>query len=167
MIRISPTFGWRAADFEDLSGWYQGSSDAVSPFFDYVRSASPVTTSGLRAVLSKLEGPFAVVAKKNSRIYCATDGVRSCPVFYAQEPGRFSVSNSAEALKDSWELREVNLEALLEFPMAGYVTGRETLLARLYQLQAAEFVFLCVVDSQDARSAQLQAPSLPPSWLTL
>ena len=139
-VLLAPEFRWETRVSGETTIWYRGEEAAASLFTGYVHTTQQVTLSGLCDALSGMEGPFAVIARKGSVVCCAVDRIRSYPVFYVQDGGRFSVSNSARMLKEAWSLEEVDPLSVLEFRMAGYVTGRQTLFSRLFQVQAGEVV---------------------------
>ncbi|MDP6179760.1 MAG: asparagine synthase-related protein [Desulfatiglandales bacterium] len=85
-------------------------------------------------------GNYAIIVEQGNRLIAAVDKIRSYPVFYVKWDDRFAVSNSARALKSEIGLSEVDELSAIEFRMAGYVTGKETLYKHLYQLQAGEFL---------------------------
>lgn len=91
-----------------------------------------------KAQIKYLNGNFAVVAKNGDVYFAAVDKVRSIPLFYAIKEGGFYISNSAKQISENLKGRSVNESAVNEFYCAGYVTGKETLLTDIKQLEAGE-----------------------------
>ena len=79
-------------------------------------------------------GNFGFILQKGQDVIASVDRVRSYPLFYYYDGEEFAVSNSARALRERYHLAEIDETSLLEFRMAGYVTGKETLYKNLIQL---------------------------------
>lgn len=90
--------------------------------------------------LNTLNIGWAFIARSSTHTVAAVDAVRSYPVFYAEWMDRPTVSNSARLLSPDPATREPMLIAATEFSMAGYVTGRDTLVSGVHQLQAGELL---------------------------
>jgi asparagine synthase (glutamine-hydrolysing) len=138
-ILIDEKYNWGFRQFETYTVHHRGRTKSV----DDILSApdnSKGDISSLKAALSAAKGTFAFIAESADWIMAATDTIRSYPVFYFAHNKDFCISNSARQLKDTMNLHELDPLSLLEFRMAGYVTGRETLFKHLCQLQAGEFL---------------------------
>ena len=85
-------------------------------------------------------GSFAVVYKSGEELYAATDSIRSFPIFYLRIKGNWMVSDNANFLRDHLSKAEINSVAMTEFLAAGYVTGNETLIEGIRQVQAGEVI---------------------------
>lgn len=90
--------------------------------------------------LKDLNGFFSIVIERGQRIFAAVDIIRSIPLFYAEDNGAVSVSDNAESLRERVGSGEASELIRLEFLLAGYVTGRDTLAPGVKQLQAGEFL---------------------------
>lgn len=88
----------------------------------------------------KLHGHFSFIIDGRDFILASVDRIRSYPIFYCNKGNSFFASNSAIKLQVEAGLHEKDKISLLEFEMAGYVTGRNTLFEDLFQLQAGEFL---------------------------
>jgi asparagine synthase (glutamine-hydrolysing) len=124
----------------DLTIWYIGSEKAVRDFERLLPVEGELDKRAFSGGLSKIVGNFAAIVEGQRWIMAVVDKIRSYPVFYMEREGSFCVSNSARLLKEKLSLCEVDDISLLEFRMAGYVTGKETLYKYLYQLQAGELL---------------------------
>ena len=91
-------------------------------------------------IIKRLSGNFSFILEAHTRILAVVDKICSFPVFYTMGNCPFMISNSARALKIENNLFDIDKLSLLEFRMAGYVTGRETLFKGLHQLQPGEFL---------------------------
>jgi len=89
--------------------------------------------------LLEFSGHFSFIAETTTSIIAAVDIVRSIPVFY-QEGNHFFISNSARVLKQKNMAENTSTDSLLEFKMAGYVTGSKTIYSDIKQLQAGELL---------------------------
>jgi asparagine synthase (glutamine-hydrolysing) len=98
--------------------------------------------SELREKLAAANGSFAVVVETGGTVLLGTDIIRSQPLFYGRDEGGWTVSDSASAVAEALSFKKLNNVAVSEFRGTGYVTGRETLLKGLCQVQAGEVVAL-------------------------
>ncbi len=122
--------GWRV-----LFSGRPGVRQAVDSLLGGVKSPSPDL---LGARLAETAGHFGFMAENEDFVVAATDRSRGYPVFFAPKSGETLFSNSARLLRDKKGLSEPDRLSLLEFLMAGYVTGRYTVYRGLDQLQAGE-----------------------------
>ncbi len=90
-------------------------------------------------LLKGFNGEFAFVAETENRIFCAVDKLRSTPLFYTTAKNNFIVSDNAYYLKDK-NNHPRNEKNAVEFLVAGYVTGNETLFDGIKQMKNAEFL---------------------------
>jgi len=150
-VIIDRKYKWQEYGDEEQKYWHIGSEKAAKKFAYFCRLYSKASIKELGEELKNIAGNFAVLVRQRERLIVAVDKIRSYPIFYVHEGDRFAVSNSARTLKDECSLSEIDELSLLEFRMAGYVTGRETLYKDLYQLQAGEFI---VWDEKDRRLEQ-------------
>lgn len=139
-LLIDKKYRWQHLKNDIFECWYIGSDKAVSQFVLFLVDHPNAGIDEMKDELVRLHGNFAFIIEQGSRIIAAVDKIRSYPVFYCQEGNHFHVSNSARALKDALGLEEIDDLSLLEFRMAGYVTGRDTLFRNLHQLQAGEML---------------------------
>lgn len=87
-------------------------------------------------------GCFSVIIKKDTECLIATDIIRTFPLFYAKKDDDWIISDDAYFLAELTGKTELNKIACHEFLAAGYVTGSETLLKDIRQVQAGEILSL-------------------------
>jgi len=109
---------------------------ALLPGLD--QGAAPPDLDGLAPDLARLPGHFAVLIQGPDWVLAVADKVCGYPVFYVHGGKGFSASNSARALAREYGLDRGNDAARLEFRMAGYVTGADTLLHGLSKVRPGE-----------------------------
>ncbi|MCJ7730595.1 MAG: 7-cyano-7-deazaguanine synthase [Sedimentisphaerales bacterium] len=107
-------------------------------FLDIAESA--LRENRLESTLKTWNGNFALVAQMPEQTVAAVDWMRSTPLFWASRNGTIYISDNATWVADSSELETINDLAQREFHTAGFVSGNETLLEGLNQLQAGEMV---------------------------
>ena len=100
-------------------------------------SAGP---SALSDILRGQDGHFALILETADRVVAAVDACRTQPIFYAATPSRTVVANDAYLAREAAGLGEWNAAAALEFAMAGFVTGSDTVVQGLQQLRAGELL---------------------------
>lgn len=91
-------------------------------------------------IINEQVGHFAGVVETQNIICAFVDKIRSYPIFYCFLNGEIKVSNSARLLKEKLSLNSINKVSELEFKMAGYVTGRETIYKEIFQMKAGELL---------------------------
>ncbi len=62
------------------------------------------------------------------------------PLFYSHNNNKIIISDDAETIKNEYCLNEINHSSVSEFLATGYVTGKNTLINNIYQVQAGEII---------------------------
>ena len=88
-----------------------------------------------------INGYFSVVVEMQGDWLLATDIIRSLPLFYRKTEKGWIITDEARMASIPAD-DAMNEEAVLEFSGTGYVTGAETLIKGLWQVQAGEIVSL-------------------------
>jgi asparagine synthase (glutamine-hydrolysing) len=120
----------------DREGLYHGGESLV----EYFSLAS--NEEDLHDRVSGANGMFSLVIELDGEFFLAQDIIRSLPLFYMEAEGEWHISDQAWKLKDELGSLRIIPEAELEFMGTGFVSGRETLLEGLFQVQAGEIVKL-------------------------
>ncbi len=89
--------------------------------------------------LLNVNGIFSVIIQKNDSVFFATDRTRTFPIFYTIENNELYISDDTYYLRDKFNKKIDNLSSQ-EYLATGYVTGKETLLENIYQVQAGEYI---------------------------
>ena len=124
--------------------YYAGSRacERVHALFSGVQTEQgPALPGTIRQILAGLDGLFAFIVQSRESTLACVDHVRSFPLFYVRSNEGLLLSWSAQALKSEVGLARLDETACLEFLMAGYVSGGNTLYSGLHQLQGGEFLF--------------------------
>ncbi|MCK4922404.1 MAG: hypothetical protein KAS71_15230 [Bacteroidales bacterium] len=85
-------------------------------------------------------GAFSVIIKKEEELFVSVDSIRSFPLFFIRTQGNWMISDNPYYLAEFGQFKEANNIAFKEFLAAGYVTGNETLIEGIRQVQAGEFI---------------------------
>lgn len=95
----------------------------------------------LEKILRQETDCFGIIAQTPTHVFAATDRVRGYPLFYAPKSG--DVSFDARILCEGFGPDELNnQDTLLQFCMAGYVIGPQTLHKDVQTLQAGEYLII-------------------------
>ncbi len=136
---------WKRIDGSNWVVSYLGSDEIAADLLALlVASDSEGLVARLKAFLSDQPTEWSAVAISESHIFAVTDKIRSYPLFYTQDSDCLTVSNNARLLPSGESPSSGSSHLALEFAMAGYVTGRDTLSSRIRQLQAGEFLLFCL-----------------------
>lgn len=94
----------------------------------------------LKDLIPRLNGCWALVYEADEDVLAAVDRLRSIPLFYAVENGKFFLSDNAKDVLKCLKNAELDDICAAEFLVAGYVTGKDTLYKGLYQIQPGEIL---------------------------
>ena len=125
----------RARGYAHLDGRFCTGADLATALDATATDSAWIETVG------RLNGCFAVITERDGRILAAVDPVRSIPLFYAVDKLDIRLSDSAYRLLPAAP-GTIDRVAAAEFCLTGYVTGRETLCAAVFQLEAGEIVLV-------------------------
>lgn len=101
-----------------------------------------VTDAAWVATVGRLNGCFAAATVRDGHLLAAVDRIRSIPLFYAIENGDVRLSDSAYAVIPQEDCAKIEDIVDLEFRLTGYVTGKQTLHPRVFQVEAGQAVVL-------------------------
>lgn len=134
----------RNARQSDLCTYVRGSAffgSEVSKPQDLLEYFSQVQSEDdFRSAVVSLNGYFAVICERGSKLFAAVDRARSIPLFYGCRGNEFYVSDDATQIQANLGSFEDSQLARDEFCMTGYVTGSDTLYKGVKQLRAGEFL---------------------------
>ena len=120
----------------DEEGKYYSGPDLLQ-YFSALDSAAT-----LRKRLMQATGLFSLLWKNDDGLYLAQDIIRAFPLYYLRSGPDWHVSDDAWVLRERMDGPGFNKAAVLEFMGTGYVSGSETLLEGLSQVQAGELLYL-------------------------
>jgi asparagine synthase (glutamine-hydrolysing) len=138
---LDPRYGWRQVSAGDWQISVVGSGlDLVATIAKLPTGEKQEEWQRLGDYLNTQETGWAFVAWSSDCTVAAVDAIRSYPIFYAIGATEEAVSNSARLLYSQLPIKKYAPPAVMEFSMAGYVTGRNTLVSGVHQLQAGELL---------------------------
>jgi asparagine synthase (glutamine-hydrolysing) len=137
ILSDNKAFNWYSQDgvtvkgylFDHYGRYIQGQQ--LPAFFADIKSADV-----FRERLCKTNGLFSVVVQTGSDLYAAVDRSRTFPLFYKYSTGDLWLSDLPQELPAT----SLNEERFFEFLACGYVTGEQTLLKDIHQIQAGAFI---------------------------
>lgn len=137
---IDDCYGWSCVEKEPIKLYLNGISEHYKEIGDLLSRNNKVTDRVLFLLKSEY-GSFGVIIIHPDFLFASVDRVRSYPIHYSFKNEKVVISNSAEGLRDTCHLKDLNQQSLLEFNMSGYVYGKETLYSDLYPLGSGECLF--------------------------
>jgi asparagine synthase (glutamine-hydrolysing) len=152
-VLINKRYAWYEETYKGMDIYVKGffrfngesysDSSAARKIADLFCMDSPDSYSDtfFKKQLLRLRGHFSFILTGNDFCLAASDRIRSYPVFYSFKKENIAISNDARLVQAENDLFEKDEQSLLEFKMAGYVTGRNTLFKGLKQVQAGEYLF--------------------------
>lgn len=130
--------GWHRIAQDSRNVHYTGREASIRSLLSRLPIGRAPTRAEASAALKGLPGHFAVFVSGQGWSLAAVDAVRSFPLFYAEINGVIHISGCARTVREAAGLHAVDKNGLLEFIMAGFVTGDGTVIDKLHQLQAGE-----------------------------
>jgi asparagine synthase (glutamine-hydrolysing) len=134
-------FSWQKSENLSVKGYLfdrYGRFYEAGQLLEYFKGIS--SFSDLDERVSYANGCFSVIFHNNDDLYAASDAIRAFPVFYKKYKGDWILSDDAYLLMNDFGSPEVNDLACQEFLATGCVTGDETLIRGISQVQAGELL---------------------------
>lgn len=116
--------------FDPLGNFYGGSDLAL--LFMNISSAEELVS-----LAQSLNGLYCAAGVLEFGAFALVDRIRSYPLFYTNNTGRFSLSDNPYDLVDS---PVFGILPIIEFKTAGYTIGRKTLYEDVFQVEAASLI---------------------------
>lgn len=109
-------------------------------FEQFLKDQEVLHSQTIKEHIQHLTGHYSFIIDSPHFIIASVDKIRSYPIFYTKTSDGFYISNSAIDLQANANLTEFDNDSVLEFQMAGFVTGANTFFRGLQQLQGGEFL---------------------------
>jgi asparagine synthase (glutamine-hydrolysing) len=110
--------------------------DKLLNYFENIKTEEEFKDS-----ISNANGIFSVIIKNDDCVMVAVDTVRTFPIFYLKNKNEFVISDDTYYLKENYRC-SIDKATVDEFLTTRYVTGDETLLKNVYQVQSGEYLIL-------------------------
>jgi len=110
-------------------------------YFSNIRNAADFENR-----LKSTNGSFAVVVLSEHKVYAAVDCLRSIPLFYALDSGKILISDTAVEINNQLGVSELSKKFNEEFIRTGYMTGEDTLIKNIKQIDSGEYI---IFDKQE------------------
>jgi len=98
------------------------------------------TIEEFKQKLIDANGIFSVVIKQEKQTFIAVDRTRTFPIFYAETDDAFYISDDIFIIKNKINTTILNISSE-EFLLTGYVSGKDTLFKKIYQIESGELIF--------------------------
>lgn len=118
----------------DVEGKYYRDNELTQYFNDVKDKES------LRIKLQQANGLFAVIMQLNGAVYLACDRIRTFSVFYCLKNNELFVSDDMDSLINETGFKAFDPVAITEFRLTAYISGNDTLIKGINQVQAGELV---------------------------
>ena len=142
LLDNSGGFSWQKSEKLFVKGYVfdrNGRFFEASALLEYFSGVNSFADFNER--VSFANGCFSVVFLNGEELYAACDSIRAFPLFYKRYKGEWIVSDDPHKLLKDYGKQEINQKAWQEFLATGYVTGDETLINGISQIQASELVY--------------------------
>jgi len=137
-IFLDPVYRWTSFRYAQYHIRFFGHANIKVKLIDLLKTIDIQDLNPIKQNLIRITNNCAAIIEGPQWLFAFVDKNRSIPVFYVDTDGAFAVSNSARLLRETYQLKEIDALSMIEFQMAGYVTGHHTVFKDLYQLQAGE-----------------------------
>jgi asparagine synthase (glutamine-hydrolysing) len=139
-IIIEKKYQWLEFADHGVKCWSIGSRQGIRTFLREFGRNQSCSILDLCRMVDQIDGNFALMIQTGNRVVAFVDRIRSYPIYFTIRKDRLLLANSARALQRKAGLRGEEDLSIVEFFMAGYVTGTETVVKDLFQLQAGELL---------------------------
>ena len=139
-VLIENNHGWNHKNKYGLSIHSIGNKTSLKEIVDFFDLGIPMDRQLIRK-LSSLAGCYSFVIESEKWIIAAVDKIRGYPLFYLHNNNEIFFSNNPRLFSQDLIKNNIDSNALLDFEVAGYVTGSDTLLSKIKQIQSGEIVF--------------------------
>lgn len=104
--------------------------------------------------LKFINNNFAGIFEYKDYVIFFVDHIRSIPLFYSLDHKKkeFLISDNARKIQEHLNLTTLNNLSLFEFKSAGYVTGSDTVINEIQQVQAGELIYFNKKENELKRS---------------
>lgn len=138
-VIYSDAYGWKSRQVGDYKIQYIGSDHEFFPIIESIAALGGYPQpSRVDSILNQMTSPGAAIMESPNALIAFVDHFRCYPLFYTTGES-CAISNDARKLveitKTAHNWHPLSAE---EFAMTGYVTGRNTLINGLMQLQSGE-----------------------------
>jgi len=141
-ITIDKQYHWDIYKNEKFSIFSTGDRTVIKKVIKTAEENNIIAVSSIKNILINQTGHFAFILKQDNYIYAASDIICTYPLFYTINKNGLTLSNSAQKLKTEFFLNDIDSIPLMEFYMAGYVTGKDTIIKNLYKIQPGELLII-------------------------
>lgn len=138
VLRHNYAYPWSKYDGVHAKG-YAIYDDTLYSGKDLAKLFSQIEMSKIVKYLRSISGIFSVIVEHENDVYLISDITRTFPIFYAFSDDDIIVSDDTFYLKKQLD-SDFNDDFCVEFLRLLYVTGKDTLLRGIYQVQAGEIV---------------------------
>jgi asparagine synthase (glutamine-hydrolysing) len=152
VILIDNKYKWSTLRIESWHVYFKGGVWIDETFYEEQEACkiiarkfneiSNIDNLQLNNLINSFTGHFAIILRNDKITFAAVDKIRSIPIYYSQRSNRLFLSNSAAEIKSNLAIEDVDYDASLQFSMAGYTLGNQTLYKSLNQLIAGEYIVL-------------------------
>jgi asparagine synthase (glutamine-hydrolysing) len=139
-ISIQADYNWKKIVRSDYTIFYIGQDDVASKLNNLMDDGEVKNEHELKKVLNTIPGFYSAIIETPKIIFAVVDHIRSYPLFYFNNNKKFNISNSARKVKQNQSLTNTNENAVFDLCMTGFVTGKNTLYEKLFQIQAGEYL---------------------------
>ena len=130
----------RKYQFENGELWFTGFLHNWETFFTAIKHFSFSNENNnydnFQLIIEKLDGQFSFVFRSNEITVAVCDRIRSHPLFYGSNNGKFYIADRALKLKNILGNIPLNKKAVNCLMMSGYAYQNYTIYENLYQLPA-------------------------------
>ena len=136
-IKFEKKYPWKFGKKNELRVWSAGEFHELNELCNLLSGLSD-NAKAISDFLKQQKNCFGIMISGRDFFFASVDRVRGYPIFY--HPYSTRISNHAQNIEPDLNTRNVDSRSLMEFAMAGYVTGAETLLPDVKVLQAGEWL---------------------------
>ncbi|MCK5760113.1 MAG: hypothetical protein KAH33_02385 [Candidatus Delongbacteria bacterium] len=138
-LKYNKGFSWCHEDGFYFKGYLFDNDEYLedSSAIKYLKKLLDIT-SDLKSAIKELDGIFSFVYDQENETIVCVDRVRTFPIYYKRTSENIMISDNAKVCSEG--KNSIDKNSSMEFLHTGYVTGKNTLLREVYQVQAGEYI---------------------------
>ncbi|WP_299062107.1 asparagine synthetase B family protein [uncultured Polaribacter sp.] len=135
-------FSWSKTDTISFKGYFYIKNDFYEKqkAIDYLSKIK--TKTNFKDFLKTINGVFTIIINTEKNSFIASDITRSFAVFYTLQNNELFLSDDIFYLKNTFNLNNFDALSEIEFKATNHTHGKKTLLQKVHQVQASEYLIV-------------------------
>lgn len=135
-IFFKNNFGWKKIKYKDSSIFFKGYLYNDN-FSNILRTIFNINNK--KKYIKNLDGMFAFIATKSSKVIAVTDKISSIPIFFQKDKNEIIISNKSQLIQDK-KKNKLLKKSLTSYFMSGYTIGNSTIYENIKSIEPGTYL---------------------------